>query len=86
MAEKIKLSSPIKVDGVLVHELNLRKPKVKDLIEANRKNSSDIDREVNLIANLAEIPVESVQELDLSDYLKTQNWLKNFLSPETTEN
>ena len=32
MAEKIKLSSPIKVDGVLVHELNLRKPKVKDLI------------------------------------------------------
>lgn len=86
MAEKIKLSSPIKVDGVLVHELNLRKPKVKDLIVANRKNSSDIDREVNLIANLAEIPVESVQELDLSDYLKTQNWLKNFLSPETTEN
>ena len=52
MTEKIKLNTPIKVDGVLIHELTLRKPKVKDLIAARRKNTSDIDQEITLIANL----------------------------------
>ena len=86
MTEKIKLNTPIKVDGVLIHELTLRKPKVKDLIVARRKNTSDIDQEITLIANLAEIPHEAVEDLDLSDYLNLQNWLKNFLFPATPAN
>ncbi len=79
--QKIKLSNPIKIDGVEVNEISLRRPKVRDLLISDRKNISEAEREVNLIANLAEIPAEVIQELDLCDYMKIQNWLKDFLSP-----
>lgn len=78
--KKIKLEDPIKIDGVEVHELNLRAPKVRDLLIANKKDSSEAEREVKLIANLAKVPPEVIQDLDLRDYMKIQNWLQNFLS------
>ena len=81
--QKIKLSNPIKIDGVDVHELSLRRPKVRDLIAAGKRNVSESEREVDLIANLAEVAPEAIQELDLSDYLKIQEWLKDFLSVST---
>lgn len=80
--QKIKLKSPIKIDGVEVNELTLRTPKVRDLLVNSKKELSESEREVRLLANLAEVSVESIQELDLRDYLKIQNWLKDFLSQE----
>jgi hypothetical protein len=84
--EKIKLEEPIKVDGVLVHELSLRRPKVRDLLIASKKDASESEREVNLIANLAEISPEAIKDLDMRDYLKIQETLKDFLSPVTGTN
>ena len=78
--KKIKLDNPIKVDGVEVSEISLRQPKVRDLLISGKKNVSEEEKEINLIANLAEIPVDSVEDLDLRDYLKIQDWLKDFLS------
>jgi hypothetical protein len=83
--EKIKLEEPIKIDGVLVHELSLRRPKVRDLLIASKKETSESEREVNLIANLAEVPAESIKDLDMRDYLKIQEELKDFLSPAIQE-
>ena len=83
--EKIKLEQPIKIDNVEVHELTLRRPKVRDLLIANKKDISESEREVNLIANLAEVPIEAIQDLDLLDYIKIRSWLQNFLSPAITE-
>jgi hypothetical protein len=40
---------------------------------------------VNLIANLAEIPAEAIKDLDVRDYLKIQEALKDFLSPTAQE-
>ena len=84
--QKIKLDSPVKIDGVEINELSLRKPKVRDLIVASKKNVSESEREVNLIANLAEVSPETIQELDLSDYLKIQDWLKDFLAQPSQRN
>lgn len=81
--QKIKLNTPIKIDGVEVHEINLRTPKVRDLLVNSKKELSESEREIRLIANLSEVPIESIQDLDLRDYLKIQNWLKDFLSEET---
>ena len=78
--QKIKLSNPIKIDGVEVNEISLRRPKVRDLLISDRKNISEAEREVNLVANLAEIPAEAIQDLDLCDYMKIQEWLKDFLA------
>ncbi|MDR3187304.1 MAG: phage tail assembly protein [Holosporaceae bacterium] len=83
--EKIKLNEAIKIDGVAVYELSLRRPKVRDLLIASKKDASESEREVNLIANLAEIPAEAVKDLDMRDYLKIQEILRDFLSPETRE-
>lgn len=35
--DKIQLEEPIKIDGVEVKEISLRKPKVRDLIVAGKK-------------------------------------------------
>lgn len=80
--QKIKLSEPIKVDGVLVHELSIRRPKVRDLLVASKRDATESEREVNLIANLAEMPLETIQDLDMRDYLKIQDVLKDFLAPQ----
>lgn len=84
--EKIKLENPIKIDGVLVHEISLRAPKVRDMLIAGKKDVSESEREIILIANLAEISTEAIQDLDLRDYMKIQNWLKNFLVQPTPQN
>lgn len=81
--KKIKLENSIKIDGVEVNEISLRQPKVRDLLISSKKNVSEAEREVNLIANLSEIPVDAVEDLDLRDYLKIQNWLKDFLAQPT---
>lgn len=84
--DKIQLEEPIKIDGVEVKEISLRKPKVRDLIVAGKKNVSDAEREVTLIANLAEVSIETIQDLDLRDYMKMQKWLQNFLAQQTPQN
>lgn len=78
--KKIKLENPIKIDGVEVNEITLRAPKVRDILIASKKNVSEAEREVTLIANLAEIPVEAIEDLGLKDYVTIRDWLKVFLS------
>ena len=84
--KKIKLENPIKIDGVEVNESSLRPPKVRDLIASSKKNIDEAEKEVSLIANLGEISSETVQELDLRDYIKIQEWLRDFLSASTGKN
>ena len=81
--KKIKLENPIKIDGVEVNEISLRSPKVRDLIASSKRNIDEAEKEVNLIANLGEISPETVQDLDLRDYIKIQEWLRDFLSAST---
>ncbi|WP_265036326.1 phage tail assembly protein [Wolbachia endosymbiont (group A) of Anomoia purmunda] len=80
--QKIKLTEPIKIDGILVSELTLRRPKVRDRLAVERMGNSDAEKEVALIANLASISREAVEELDLADYSKIQEVLQGFLSQQ----
>ncbi|MBR9983024.1 MULTISPECIES: phage tail assembly protein [unclassified Wolbachia] len=80
--QKIKLTEPIKIDGTLVSELTLRRPKVRDRLAVERMGNSDAEKEVALIANLASISREAVEELDLADYSKIQEVLQGFLSQQ----
>ena len=78
---KIKLNEPIKFDGVSISELTLRRPKVRDRLAVERLGTNDAEKEVALIANLADIPKDAVEELDLADYAKIQEALQGFLLP-----
>ncbi|MFP3015449.1 MAG: phage tail assembly protein [Wolbachia sp.] len=82
--QKIKLTEPIKIDGILVSELTLRRPKVRDRLAVERMSNNDAEKEVALIANLASISKEAVEELDLADYSKIQAALQDFLSQQKT--
>ncbi len=78
---KIKLIEPIKIDGVNISELTLRRPKVRDRLAVERLGTNDAEKEVALIANLADIPKDAVEESDLADYAKIQEALQGFLLP-----
>jgi hypothetical protein len=79
--QKIKLTETIKIDGVIISELTLRRPKVRDRLAVERLGNSDAEKEVALIANLADIPKDAVEDLDLADYAKIQETLQGFLLP-----
>ncbi|WP_264954047.1 phage tail assembly protein [Wolbachia endosymbiont (group A) of Endotricha flammealis] len=78
----VELNNPITVEGILLSELTLRRPKVRDRLAVERMGNSDAEKEVALIANLASISREAVEEFDLADYNKIQETLQGFLSQQ----
>ena len=77
----IKLKHPLTVEGAGVTELNLRRPKVRDVRAADKAGGSDAEREVRLFANLCEVTPSTIEEMDMADYLKLQKAYQDFLSP-----
>ncbi|MGL9759228.1 MAG: phage tail assembly protein [Wolbachia sp.] len=74
----VKLDNPITVDGTPVSELTFRPVKVRDCLAMERGGSSDFEKEVGLIANLASVTKETIWELYFADYMKIQEELKFF--------
>lgn len=81
--DKITLQYPIRINGVELKEVLLRRPKVRDRLIVDKMTVSDAEKEIFLVANLAEISKEAVEELDLADYTKIQQKLQSFFSWET---
>ncbi|WP_353277391.1 phage tail assembly protein [Wolbachia endosymbiont (group B) of Villa cingulata] len=79
--QTIILNNPITVDGVSVAELTIRRPKVRDYLAIERLNGSDLSKEITLTANLTSVTKETIEELDIADYAKVQEVLKDFFSP-----
>jgi len=75
----ITLTEKITVDNKDIQEITLRRPKVRDRLAVERMGQSDAEKEVALIANLADLPKETIEELDLADYNKIQEVLQDFL-------
>jgi hypothetical protein len=73
---EIKLDYPLE-NGVTV--LNMRRPKIKDLMIAEQSASSEAETEMTLFANLCGITTEEIYEVDLADHQKMQTVYKGFL-------
>ena len=78
--EVIELTHPVTVNSEEITSLNLRRPKVRDMIIADKTGTTDGAREVTMFANLCEVDVEVIHELDLVDYHKVQETYQGFLS------
>jgi hypothetical protein len=76
---KITLTHPIQYNGILLTEISLRRPKVRDRLVVDRMTVSDAEKEILLIANLAEVSREAIEEIDLADYANIQKVLQSFL-------
>ena len=78
MNTKIVLQHPIKVDGVEVSELSLRRPKVRDL-QKIESVSGEISKVVALASALADLSPEQVAEIDAADFVKISEAVAGFL-------
>jgi hypothetical protein len=85
-SDKIILAHSVPYNGTVLKEIFLRRPKVRDRLVVDRMTVSDAEKEIILIANLAEISREAIEEIDLADYASIQKVLQSFLlaAPEVS--
>ncbi len=85
--QTITLIEPITVNGTIYDQLNIRRPKVRDRLAVERMKKSEAEKEIVMIANLAEVDAKVIEELDLADYAKIQGIFADFLevTPPTSD-
>ena len=76
----ITLQYPVTVDGAEVTTLTMRRPKARDLRDAQRGGGMPADSEIRLFANLCEVTPATIEDLDMADYLRMQKVYEGFLS------
>ena len=79
--QAITLTIPVTIAETTYSTLNIRRPKVRDRLVVERIKKTDAEKEIALIANLTEVEVTVIEELDLADYNKVQEVLQGFLAP-----
>ena len=77
---KIELTHSIEIDGAKVGVIQLRRPKVRDLLSVEKSVDNDAEKEIQLFANLSELSPDNLLELDMADYAKLQKAYQDFLS------
>jgi hypothetical protein len=78
----VRLTQPIVLDGKTITEVQVRRPKVKDLRAMERENNgtaTQIDQGVAMAALLTELPVEIVDEMDAVDFAAVSEVIAGFL-------
>ena len=78
--QKLKLAYPVKLaDGCTLAELTLRRPRVRDLKNAARYSDKTEEQETALLAALAGLTPEDLDEFDLADYRALQDTFRAML-------
>ena len=77
---KIELIHSIEIDGAKISVIQLRRPKVRDMLSVEKSVDNDAEKEIQLFANLSELSPDNLLELDMADYAKLQKAYQDFLS------
>jgi len=77
---KIELTHSIEIDGAKVSVIQLRRPKVRDMLSVEKSVDNDAEKEIQLFANLSELSPDNLLELDMADYATLQKAYQDFLS------
>lgn len=75
---EIKLKTSIKVDGVDVDVLRLRRPVARDM-RTIRNGASGMDFVLDLAAAAADVPPSSIDQLDIEDAMRVSEVVSGFL-------
>ncbi len=78
--QTIPLKYPTTLDGAEVTSITLRRPLVRDRLAAEKASGNEVEKEIYLLANLAEMAPDQIEQLDMADYVKLQECLAGFLS------
>ena len=76
---KIALRYPAQLSDRTLSSITMRRPTVGDHLAAQKSAGTDAEREIRLIANLAELPPAAIYQLDMKDYAQLQKVLGGFL-------
>ena len=80
MSKEITLKYPVKTaTGATVEVITLRRAKVKDLRQMERFGKTDAEQELGLIAHLAGLVPEDLEEIDAVDYRALQDSFRELL-------
>lgn len=78
--KRVELKHPVTLDGLTCDHLDLRRPKVRDQLHAEKSAGSDSEKEIAMFASLAGVAPKLIEELDMADYVAIQKVVKGFLS------
>lgn len=78
----IHLRFPITWNGEKIAALTMRRPKGREIRRANNGKTSQIDRSFEMMASLAEVEVELIDELDAADIRAIDKWLDGVMGEE----
>jgi hypothetical protein len=80
-AAKITLQFPITLSGVATDTVTMRRPKVRDRLEADNMFGAGQEgqREMHFFTSLTELAPEELGEIDLGDYVRMQQVFSGFL-------
>ena len=83
----VTLRYPVEIDGATIESLSIRRPIVRDLRAAQRQagaGAPDAEVELAMFSNLCEVFPETLDAMDLADYLELQRQYERFLSRSST--
>ena len=69
---EVTLSRPRTIEGAKVETLRVREPTVEDMERHQDGKGTDAQREVQMLANLCELPPEEIRKFPLRDYARLQ--------------
>lgn len=75
---EIDLLYPIDFEGGKLSKVELRRPKVSDVVKARKGLKDEAEQEVALISKLSGLPPAAIEDLDVADYKKLQEVLSGF--------
>ena len=76
----IDLKTPVEIGGRRIERIDMRRPRVRDLLAAEKAAKGDAEREIRLFASLCEVEPAVIEELDLADYGRLQEAYRGFLA------
>ena len=82
----IQLSTPISFEGYTITELNIRRPKVRDLRvmeQATADKPTQLDQGAAMVALLSGIPEAAIEELDAADFTRASEVIAGFFEKAT---
>ena len=74
----ITLRYPVMHEGETISSLTMRRPRLRDLLAADRLQGTDAAKEVRIFASLCEVAPDALEEMDLADYAALQSAYRRF--------
>ena len=77
----MKLTDPVKHDGTTIHEVRMRRAKGRDMrvLEEIDRSANRTEAAMKIVAQLCDIPLEVVDEMDADDVTALMEYVEDFL-------